>query len=82
MSGFVGLQDVATSTMDIIGNRNALDPAVYCSDASPVGTNVAGSYTTDPQCYQFRVDLRIVPGMGYRPGLYTLQIEFVIAQDL
>ena len=34
------------------------------------------------QCYQFRVDLKVVPGMNYRPGLYTMQIEFIIAPDL
>lgn len=82
ISGFVPLQDIATSTLDIIGNHNAVDPAVNCSDPSPVGTNTPGSYLADPQCYQFRVDLRIVPGYNYRPGLYTLQIEFIIAQDL
>ncbi len=82
VSGFVSLQDMATSTTDIIGNHNALDAAVNCSDADPTGTNTPGSYTTAPQCYQFRVDLRIVPGLGYTPGLYSLQIEFIIAPDL
>ncbi len=82
ISGFVPLQDIATSTLDIIGNHNAVDLPVNCSDPSPVGTNTPGSYISDPQCYQFRVDLRIVPGFNYRPGLYTLQIEFTIAPDL
>lgn len=82
ISGFVPLQDIATSTLDIIGNHNAIDAPINCSDPSPVGTNTSGSYITDPQCYQFRVDLRIVPGYNYRPGLYTLQIEFIIAPDL
>ncbi|MBL0104599.1 MAG: hypothetical protein IPP51_13070 [Bacteroidetes bacterium] len=82
ISGFVPLQDIATSTLDIIGNHNATDVDINCSDINPAGTNTAGSYTTDPQCYQFRVDLRIVPGTAYTPGLYTLQIEFVIAPDL
>ncbi len=82
ISGFVPLQDIATSTLDIIGNHNAIDPAINCSDPSPTGTNTAGSALADPQCYQFRVDLRIVPGYNYRPGLYTLQIDFIIAPDL
>ena len=82
VSGFVPLQDIATSTLDIIGNHNIVDAPVNCSDPSPVGTNTAGSYLSDPQCYQFRVDLRIVPGYTYRPGLYTLQIEFIVALDL
>lgn len=82
MSGFVPLQDIATSTMNIIGNPLSADPTINCSDSNPTGTNTAGSYTTDPNCYQFRVDLRITPGLNYRPGLYNLQIEFIIAPDL
>lgn len=82
ISGFVPLQDITTSTLDIIGNHNAIDAPINCSDPSPTGTNTPGSYLADPQCYQFRVDLRIVPGYNYRPGLYTLQIDFIIAPDL
>lgn len=83
ISGYVPLQDIAVSTLDIIGNHLANpDPSVSCGDASPVGTNTPGSFTTDPQCYQFRVDLKVVPGMNYRPGLYTMQIEFILAPDL
>ncbi|HNP97462.1 MAG TPA: hypothetical protein PKK99_00320 [Bacteroidia bacterium] len=82
ISGYVPMQDVATSTLDIIGNHNVVDADINCSDPSPVGTNTAGSYTTDPQCYQFKVDLKIVPGVSYRPGIYTLQIEFIVAPDL
>jgi len=83
ISGYVPLQDIATSTLDIIGNHlSAPDPAVNCGDIIPVGTNTPGSYTTDPQCYQFRVDLKMAPGTIYRPGLYTMQIEYVIAEDL
>ena len=83
ISGYVPLQDIAVSTLDIIGNHlSAPDPSVNCGDASPIGTNTPGSYLTDPQCYQFRVDLKVVPGMNYRPGLYTMQIEFIIAPDL
>jgi hypothetical protein len=68
--------------MNIIGNPLTTDPAINCSDSNPTGTNTPGSYTTDPNCYQFRVDLRITPGLNYRPGLYNLQIEFIIAPDL
>ncbi len=83
ISGYVPMQNIATSTLDIIGNHlSAPDPAVNCSDLVHVGTNTAGTYAVDPQCYQFRVDLKVVPGIVYRPGLYTLQIEFIIAQDL
>ncbi len=82
VSNFTPLQDIATSTLDIIGHQGAPDPTVNCSDANPTGTNTPGSYATDPSCYQFRVDLRITPGLNYRPGLYSLQILFIIAQDL
>lgn len=83
ISGYVPLQDIAVSTLDIIGDHLvAPDPAVNCSDLINTGTNTAGSYTVDPQCYQFKVDLKLTPGFTYRPGLYTLQIEFIIAEDL
>ncbi len=83
ISGYVPLQDIAVSTLDIIGDHLvAPDPAVNCSDLINTGTNTAGSYTVDPQCYQFKVDLKLTPGISYRPGLYTLQIEFIIAEDL
>ena len=83
ISGYVPLQDIAVSTLDIIGDHLvAPDPAVNCSDLINTGTNTAGSYTVDPQCYQFKVDLKLTPGITYRPGLYTLQIEFIIAEDL
>ena len=83
VSGYTPMQDVSTTTLDIIGNHlSAPDPAVSCGDLVPVGTNTAGSYITDPQCYQFRVDLKLNPGFNYRPGLYTLQLEFIIAEDL
>jgi hypothetical protein len=83
ISGYVPIQDIATSTLDIIGNHlSAPDPAINCGDIIPVGTNTPGSYTTDPQCYQFRVDLKMAPGTIYRPGLYTLQLEYIIAEDL
>jgi hypothetical protein len=83
ISGYVPMQDISTSTLDIIGNHlSAPDPAVNCADVVHIGTNTIGSYTTDPQCYQFKVDLKIIPGFVYRPGLYTLQIEYIIQEDL
>ncbi|HRH66584.1 MAG TPA: hypothetical protein PLU53_09835 [Bacteroidia bacterium] len=82
ISGYVPVQDIATSTLDIIGDHLSPDADINCSDPTPTGTNTAGSYTTDPQCYQFKVDLKLAPGLNYRPGVYTLQIEFIIAPDL
>ena len=78
--GFFPLSDIASPTY-LIGS-NANDPGVNCSDPSPVGTNQPGSYTVDPGCYRFKVDLKLVPGMIYRPGLYTLRVDYVLIEDL
>lgn len=78
VSGFFPLTDISTPTY-IVGSVLNPDPPVTC----PVqGTNQAGNYASNPQCYQFRVDLKVVPGFGYKPGLYTLRIDYVIVQDL
>lgn len=83
ISGYVPLQDIATTTLDVIGNHNtAPDPAINCNDVVHQGTNTAGTYLTDPQCYQFKVDFRIVPGTTYRAGVYTLRVDIILAQDL
>lgn len=79
-AGFFPLTDIATPVY-LIGT-NANDPAVDCSDLVPTGTNKAGDYLTSPGCYKFKVDLKIKPGFTYRPGLYTLRIDFVIIRDL
>jgi hypothetical protein len=78
--GFFALTDIATPTYMIGSISN--NPAVSCSDPSPVGTNQPGSYTSDPSCYKFRVDLKLTPGLTYRPGLYTLRVDFILIEDL
>ncbi len=78
MSGFFSLQDRSNPTY-IIGSAAAPDAAISCPN---LGTNTAGSYLTNPSCYKFNVDLRIVPGFSLRPGLYTLRIDYVLIQDL
>lgn len=83
ISGYVPLEDISTTTLNVIGNRaTSPDPAVNCSDVVNQGTNTPGTYITDPQCYQFKVDFRIVPGLTYRAGVYTLRVDIIIAQDL
>jgi hypothetical protein len=77
MSGFFSLTDITTPVY-IIGT-NASDLAVACPT---VGTNGAGSYLVNPNCYKFMVDLKIVPGFTYQSGLYTLRVDFVIIEDL
>ena len=83
ITGYVPLEDIATTSLNVIGDRNfSPDVAVNCSDVVNQGTNTPGSYLTDPQCYQFKVDFKIVPGMTYRAGVYTLRVDIIIAQDL
>ena len=80
-SGFFPLTDIASPTY-IIGTNLAPDAAINCTDFPPTGTNVAGDYISQPECYKFNVDLRIVPGLTHRAGLYTLRIDFILARDL
>lgn len=77
VAGFFSLQDILTPTY-LIGT-SANDAAVACPAA---GTNTAGSYLTSPGCYLFHIDLKITPGFTYRPGLYTLRIDYIIIEDL
>jgi hypothetical protein len=76
-TSFFNLNDIASPTY-LIGS-SANDAAITCGS---VGTNVAGSYTSDPQCYNFKVDLKATPGLGYRAGSYSLRIDFILVQDL
>jgi len=78
MSGFFALQDRSNPTY-IIGTSSAPDAAITCPN---LGTNTAGTYLTNPSCYKFNIDLRIVPGFSLRPGLYTIRIDYIIVQDL
>lgn len=78
--GFFPLTDVATPIY-LVGS-SADDPTVNCGDAVPTGTNTPGDYITSPSCYKFNVDLKIDPGFSYRPGLYTMRVDFYIIEDL
>lgn len=78
MSGFFPLTDISSPTY-IIGTSAAPDLSISCPN---VGTNVAGSYTTNPGCYKFNVDMKITPGFTYKSGLYTLRIDYILIQDL
>jgi len=78
--GFFALTDIAMPTY-IIGTA-ARDTIHNCSDMNPIGTNQPGNYNADPGCYRFNVDLKVNPGFTYRPGLYTLRVDFIIIEDL
>jgi hypothetical protein len=78
--GFFPLTDVALPVY-LIGS-SADDLGVSCGDPIPTGTNEPGDYITSPSCYKFSVDLKIVPGFNYRPGMYTARVDFYIIEDL
>ena len=78
MSGFFPLTDISSPTY-IIGTSAAPDLSISCPN---VGTNVAGSYTTNPACYKFKVDMKVTPGFTYKSGLYTLRIDYILIEDL
>ena len=77
---FFVLKDI-TSPSYLIGSPSAPDPAISCPDQ---GTNQPGDYNSSPGCYKFRVDLKITPGLDpiYRAGLYSLEIHYMLVEDL
>jgi hypothetical protein len=78
VSGFFPLTDVSAPVY-IIGTAAAPDATLACPNN---GTNSPGSYLANPNCYQFKVDMRIVPGFDLRPGLYTLRVDYYLVEDL
>lgn len=74
---FFPLQDI-NNPVYIIGS-SAVDAAIPCG---AVGSNAPGSYLTEPNCYQFNVDMLIKPGLTYRPGLYKIEVVYTIMADL
>jgi len=73
---FVPLQDMSNPVY-LIGSA-ADDPLTN----SGVGTNAPGNASSDLFTHRFRIDYRLVPGMGYRPGVYSLTVVFTLAEDL
>lgn len=62
--------------IDII-NDVALNVAGSCGP----NVNGEGSYLTNYNEYSFTVDYRIVPGLSYMAGLYTLNIRFCLVEE-
>ncbi len=77
IDGFFPIDDISNPAY-IIGSPGA-DPDINCPE---MGTNTPGNYIDQPQCYEFTVDMRIQPGFDHRPGLYTLNVMYVIVEDL
>lgn len=76
-TSFFSLSDISNPVY-LIGSA-ADDVAVTCNGQ---GTNIAGSYSSQPQCYTFKVDLKATPGLNYSAGSYSLRVDFVLIQDL
>lgn len=62
--------------IDII-NDVALNVAGSCT----TNVNGAGTYLTNYNEYSFTVDYRIVPGLTYAAGMYTLNIRFCLVEE-
>jgi hypothetical protein len=75
---FFNLTDIGIPTY-IIGTNAAPDDSYNCPEQ---GTNAQGTYISQPNCYKFDVDLKIVPGLTYKAGLYKLRVDYVLMQDL
>lgn len=65
--------------IDIINNAVITASTVPCTVGSEV--NGPGSYLTNYNAYTFTVDYRIIlAGFTYRPGRYTLKIEYCLSE--
>lgn len=62
--------------IDII-NDATLNVAGSCI----TNVNGAGSYLTNYNEYSFTIDYRIVPGLTYAAGMYTLNIHFCLVEE-
>lgn len=74
---FFPLQDI-NNPVYIIGS-SAVDIAIPCG---AVGSNAPGDYLTEPNCFQFNLDMLIKPGFTYRPGLYKIEVVYTIMANL
>ena len=75
-AAFVPLQDISNPVY-VIGSG-----ADDILTSSGVGTNAPGDPVNDAFTHRFRIDYRLIPGMGYTPGVYSLTVVFTLAEDL
>jgi hypothetical protein len=57
------------------------DAALNAAGSCVTNVNGAGSYLTNYNEYSFTVDYRIVPGLSYAAGMYTLNIHFCLVEE-
>jgi len=62
--------------IDIIENVGIQISAGSCT----TNVNGPGSHLTHYDEFHFQIDFRIVPGFDYEPGIYELQIKFVLEE--
>jgi len=66
------------TSLDIINNAAITNSLSICPTTQ---INGAGSYLTNYNAYTFTVDYRIIlAGFTYRPGRYTLKIEYCLSE--
>jgi len=63
--------------IDIIEPLLAVTPAGSCA----LNVNGPGSYLTNYDEYNFDVDIRVVPGFDYNPGIYQLNVRFRLEEN-
>ena len=61
----------------IIGPNGSIVNAGTCSE----GVNDVGSYLTHYREFNFKVEVRIKPGMEYTPGKYELTFNYWLVQN-
>ncbi len=75
-AAFVPLQDISNPVYLIGSGADDL------LTTTGVGTNAPGDPVNDAFTHRFRIDYRLVPGMNYTPGVYSLTVVFTLAEDL
>ena len=63
--------------IDIIEPLIPVTPAGSCTQ----NVNGAGSYLTNYDEYNFDIDIRVIPGVTFNPGLYQLDLVFHLEQN-
>ncbi|TVZ57360.1 hypothetical protein OD91_2681 [Lutibacter sp. Hel_I_33_5] len=68
----------ANDILDIIEQMLPVTPAGSCTD----NINGAGSYLTNYNEFNFNVDIRFKPDFSFNPGIFKLNIRFLLSENL